>query len=75
MVRDSVLVMNILQVAVTEEKQCSDETFLVLYSVPSVDYVSCSFSFGPPPYPSEGGLILLVESAIVFAVFQFSFLI
>lgn len=29
----------------------------------------------PPPYPSEGGLVLLIESAIVFAVFHFSFLI
>lgn len=43
-VRDLVLIMNTFQFTVTEENQCSEETFLLLYSVPSWNCFLCSFS-------------------------------
>lgn len=49
-VRDLVLNVTTFQFVVTEEKQCSEETEPV-YSVPSWDCFSCSFSLSPSSLP------------------------
>jgi len=57
-VRDLVLTANTLQFTVTEGSQCSEEMFLLLYSVLPGTAAGVHAASAPPPYPSEGILFV-----------------